>query len=137
MTLPNLRREKARLIGGAGVQAERHLARRLGGRLMPNSGAVAGAKGDMTAGCFLIEAKSTVRGSLGLKFAWLAKIAREARMVGRKPALAVTFTTGDGRPIDGGRWVLIPEAQFNDLIMHQRNDGDDPAPELPLLMTVE
>lgn len=113
---PFLRRLADRRFGLVGRQAEERTAKRLGAKLTPASGALDGAKGDMALGCFLIENKSTVQGRIGLKFDWLAKIAREARTLGKRPALALSFTTGDGRPIVDGKWVLIPEHVFDELV---------------------
>jgi hypothetical protein len=90
-------------IGDAGRLSEKRLAKALGLRQRPASGALQGAKGDMEAGQALIEAKSTVHSSIKLELAWLAKIAREARA-----ALTLSFTTGDGRPVPNGQWVCIP-----------------------------
>ncbi len=116
MTLPPvLRRAAARAVGGAGPAAEKRLAKRLGGRQTPASGAMVGAKGDVMLPAMLMEAKSTVRDSLALKLDWLAKIAGEARAQGKVPALAVVFATGDGRPRPDGAWVLMPEAAFREL----------------------
>jgi hypothetical protein len=95
-------------IGDAGRLSEKRLAKALGLRQRPASGALQGAKGDMEAGQALIEAKSTVHSSIKLELAWLAKIAREARAQGKTPALTLSFTTGDGRPVPGGQWVCIP-----------------------------
>lgn len=113
---PFLARLRKAAIGTTGRKSEQRLAKALGARLTPNSGALAGAKGDMKLGSFLIEAKSTVNDSLGLKFAWLAKIAREARETGKRPALALSFTTADGRAVTDGEWVCLPRRVFEDLL---------------------
>jgi hypothetical protein len=75
-----------------------------------------GFKGDLVLSKFLIEAKSTVADSLSLKFDWLAKINREARSVNKRPALTVSFTTGNGQAIPNGEWVLIPMALFKEIV---------------------
>lgn len=105
--IPYLRRSQSR-IGETGRKAERKLAQRLGGRARPASGAMEGAKGDIEIDDFLMEAKSTVKDSVTLKFGWLSKIAHEARNMGKKPALAVTYTFPDGTPVRDGAWVLVP-----------------------------
>jgi hypothetical protein len=69
----------------------------------------------MVLGAVLLEAKSTTAGSMVLQLEWLLKIAHEAMMTGRVPALAITFTETDGRPIRDGGWVLIPEREFQQL----------------------
>jgi hypothetical protein len=65
-----------------------------------------GAKGDMTKGQFLVESKSTINGSLGLKLDWLLKIGGEARALGKTPAMLLNFTTGDGTARES--WALVP-----------------------------
>jgi hypothetical protein len=109
---PRIARE--RRIGKAGLSSEARLARRVQGRLQPASGAMAGAKGDISLPAVLLEAKSTTGGLLPVRHAWLLKIAKEARAAGKLPALAITFTTGDGRPLPDGAWVAIPEWLFNE-----------------------
>jgi hypothetical protein len=65
---------------------------------------------------YKIEAKSTVGDSIGLKHAFLGKIAHEARMHTRRPALTLSFTTGDGRPVKDGEWVCIPLKDWVELV---------------------
>lgn len=103
------------MIGAAGRKSEKALAKRIGGRLTPNSGA-AGMKGDIRVDGYLIEAKSSSAGSMAIARDWLIKIAREASMVGRRPALAITFTLPDGRQMPGGTWVMIPEIEFKEMV---------------------
>lgn len=116
MTSPYDKRKEGRKIGVAGMKSERNLARRLGGRLTAASGALDGFKGDIQKGNFLIEAKSTINDSLGLKLDWLLKIKKEARAVKKRPALAINFTTRDGRTVPDGEWVAIPLALFEELL---------------------
>jgi hypothetical protein len=111
---PYLRRASG--IGVSGRLAERKLAKRFGAVLRPNSGALVSAKGDMTLGRFLIEAKSTVSQQLAVKLDWLAKITAEASAMGQVPAVTVSFTTSDGRPVHNGVWVLVPGAVFARLV---------------------
>jgi len=113
---------KDEIIGTAGRKSEKLLAKRLGARLTPASGA-ANSKGDMRRGDWLIEAKSTVSGSMSLSYAWLSKIMGEAMASGRKPALAITFTDRDGKPIARGSWVMIPEVEYQTLMEGQGDEG--------------
>lgn len=108
-------------IGGAGISSERNLSKRLGGRLTPASGAMEGAKGDIVLPNFLVEAKSTTGDSLGVKLEWLAKITREAIAKGLRPALGITFVTGSGAPVDGGKWIAIPEHVFEGMMEDLKN----------------
>lgn len=103
------------MIGRTGRLAEKQTARRLAARVRPASGAMPGLKGDMVAGEFLIEAKSTTAHSMGLKRDWLAKIAAEAENQGLTPALAVAFTDKLGKPVRYGAWIAVPESVFEDM----------------------
>lgn len=106
--IPYLRRKQQHKIGKAGRNSEKKLAKQLGGKVRPASGAMEGAKGDIDLGDFLMEAKSTIQMSMAVKFGWLAKIAHEARAVGKKPALAISFTHDDGEAVRDGQWVMVP-----------------------------
>ena len=97
-----------RVIGATGRLSEARLGKKLGARARPASGAMPGAKGDHELGDVLIEAKSSTGDRIPLDRRWLAKIAREARFEGKVPALVLSFTHGDGRPIADGEWVCIP-----------------------------
>ena len=112
--LPYMRRRAQHKIGKAGRKSEKRLARELGAELRPASGAL-GDKGDIDLGPALVEAKSTTQESLGVKMAWLAKIAREARAVGKSPALAISFVNAEGRPHLDGEWVCIPMHKFREM----------------------
>lgn len=110
------RQKKERAIGGIGRKSEENVARRLGARLQPNSGAMLGVKGDMTLEDWLLEAKSTEANSMSLSLDWLAKISREAQSATKYPALTVTFVDAQGRPVPKGAWVMIPEYMFRELV---------------------
>lgn len=104
------------MIGDSGRLSEKRLSVRLKMRSKPASGAMAGAKGDMESPSFLLEAKSTVKDSIGVSLGWLAKVYREATMLGKKPALAVTFVDESGRVRSHGDWVLIRETDFREFM---------------------
>lgn len=107
-------------MSSAGLKAERNLAKRLGAWLHPRSGAFDGMKADMTLGdSFLIEAKSTSRASIGVKFDWLKKLRYQALGKNKSPLLAIQFTDGGGDVLRGGSWVAIPESEFRELISHK------------------
>ena len=114
--IPYLLRKNQHRIGKAGRASEQRLARQLGGRARPASGAMEGAKGDIVLGDVLLEAKSTTNLSMVLKHSWLDKIAREARSEAKTPAIAVSFVHQDGKPIADGDWVLIPRHKFEELL---------------------
>jgi hypothetical protein len=89
--------------------------------MTPNSGA-GSYKGDMEMPNHLLEAKSTTGTQCGLKHEWLSKIAREARAIGKSPALLISFVTGDGRPKPSGEWVVIPLHEWKLLTGEQSGD---------------
>ena len=124
---PFLRREAKHPIGRTGRRSEEKLADRIGARLRPNSGAMTGAKGDMTLDNLLIEAKSTVHDTLQMKLDWLLKIEREARELGLRPAFAINFTDGSGRPRTGGRWIALREDDLQDLLERVNGDAEGSA----------
>ena len=105
-------------IGNTGRKVERNLAKGLGGRLTPASGA-SHSKGDLKVGAFLVESKATEQRSISMKLDWLQKIQAEATAVGREAALAVSFTTSTGTPVEHGEWVAIPLRLFKELLEAQ------------------
>jgi len=96
---------------------EPKVAKVLSARLTPNSGAVAGFKGDMSMGRWLIESKTTVNSTMSLDLGWLVKITEEANTRGMNPALLVAFVQPDGRPKANAesQWVMMPLSHFQDL----------------------
>jgi hypothetical protein len=113
-------RSEKRDSGHHGRVAESRLAIRVGGKLQPGSGAVAGAKGDVKldhhSRPFLLESKTTKGESITIRRDWCFKIYQEALEVSRHPGLAVTFTDPLGKSEKRERWVMVPEAVFLDLI---------------------
>lgn len=107
---------KANRIGKAGRASERLLAKSLGVKAQPASGAMQGAKGDIDLDTVLMEAKSTSTKTLSLQLEWLAKIAHEARTQGKSPALAVAFTRTDGVAVRDGEWVMVPKYVWDECL---------------------
>jgi hypothetical protein len=124
--MATVKRDPVVMIGASGRKSERRLARQLGGRARPNSGATPGAKGDIELDRVLLEAKSSTGDRIGLDRRWLAKIAAEARAVGRIPALALSFTYGDGWPIPDGEWVCVPLWLWRERLAGDDDDGAGP-----------
>lgn len=110
-------------IGLTGRRAETKASKRLGGRTTRASGNMDSDKGDITLPEWLIENKSTVNASMSLPHDWLSKISREALDKSRQPALALQFTDGTGSPLKFGRWMMIPEDLFEEImaIYRERN----------------
>lgn len=114
------RMNKVKKIGVAGRRAENSLASRIRGELTQASGARQGDKGDVKLKKelhkFLIECKSTQNDSLSLKLSWLLKISQEALESCCDPAVAINFTNDHGIPLKNGRWMMIREDKFKELI---------------------
>lgn len=102
--------------GRHGTKSERRVAKAIGARLTPGSGAFAGHKGDFRRGKVLGEAKSTVHSSATVKLEWLAKITKEAAEKGCDPALFLSFVNSSGSPKPGGDWVMVPKYVWDELM---------------------
>jgi len=109
---PYLNRLAARASNEHGKISESKVAKKLGARLTPNSGAKRGAKSDATLDGptyrWQIESKSTVKNTLGIELGWLVKVQNEALNTGRMPALTISFVTAEGKPRKDGEWVACP-----------------------------
>jgi hypothetical protein len=107
-----------------GNKAETHLAKRLGGRLTPASGAMVHDKADIKVDGFRIESKSTIKDTMRLEYGWFNKVSGEALTYGEIPALAVQFVNGNGTPRRNGSFVMVRERDFLDLMELRKNkDG--------------
>lgn len=100
-----------------GKAYEGHAAKKMGARLRPASGAMVGAKGDMSKGQYLIESKSTTSASLPIQLGWLVKITEEAQAQGKTPALLMAFVLPTGRPVPNAEseWVAVPKQHWLEL----------------------
>ena len=92
---------------------EKKMAKALGGRVQPASGALPYYKGDIKADRYLIEAKTTTKKSYTLTRALLGKIDSEAENIRKTPVLALSFESMPA-PIPKD-WVLIPFSEFRRL----------------------
>jgi len=99
-----------------GTKSEQNVAKRLGGKLRPASGALLGAKGDVSIGGMLLEAKSTIHGSLAVKLDWLLKISNEAVSESKMPALSISFVNASGKAKHNGEWVMVRGNDFKELL---------------------
>lgn len=120
---PWFKRAEKRGDNGHGDLSEKRMAKMLGARLTPNSGAKAGAKGDMGRGKVKIEAKSTIKDKLPLDLGWLVKITHEARNVGMVPAMALSFVDAEGKPRLQGDWFVIPAYLAQDFFEFLEREG--------------
>ena len=116
---PFLNRQSIAPKNAHGKSSEEKLAKSMGYRLTPASGAVRGLKGDMrsvTGIKVLLEAKSTTKLTLPIDLSWLIKIAAEAADKRSIPALAFSFVTPDGKARPNGQWIAIPLSEYQDLL---------------------
>lgn len=99
-----------------GKKSEARVAKSIGARTTPASGALQSAKGDFKTANVLGEAKSTVNASIGIEYDWLLKISHEATFQGKTPILTVSFVNGNGSVKRNGDWVMMPLTFYNELI---------------------
>ena len=104
--------------GETGMRSEKRVAQSLGARLHAGSGASNNCKSDATLGDFRMEMKSTQAETMRLEMGWLSKISGEAGRHGQKPALVISFTNADGKPVmkHNAEWVCIPKHIFEELL---------------------
>ena len=106
-----------------GRKSEKRVAKKLGARLHPASGAMKGYKSDatLTEADFRLEMKSTTRTTLPLEMGWLAKITVEALEHSQKPGLVFSFVDAEGKPVMKlhSEWIAIPLEIFKELISHE------------------
>lgn len=120
---PFLNRLNKRDSGHHGRVAEKKLAKRVGGREQPGSGALAGAKGDVKVEAkidLLLENKSTNGASFTMRQDWLHKVYQEALEQTRAPALSFQFTNDAGVSEKKDRWVCVPEHIFQELMEDEK-----------------
>jgi hypothetical protein len=114
---------------------EKRIAKELGGRRLPNSGArkhskwrSTTARGDVTTPEFHVEHKRTENASLSVKYQWLKNVVEEAHQRGLDPALVLTFQSAEvqyDRPADQrvpADWMLVPVAVMKRMIAALRGD---------------
>lgn len=101
---------------------EDRVAKKLGGRRQPGSGASPYAKGDVkqpsgvefSPDRFLIECKQTEKKSLRVQGQWLSKITREAMAAGKEPALEFEIQGYEDPQLEK-EWIAIPLSVFRRL----------------------
>lgn len=101
------------------TKQEKAVAKTMGGKRTPNSGATPWAKGDVVTDDFLIECKTTTtpKASFSIKKEWLVKNKEEAFSTG-KSHNALCFDFGDG----GDRYYIIDEKTFKEAFYGQHTD---------------
>lgn len=91
---------------------EKKIAKAIGGKRTPNSGATAFVKGDIIADEWLIEAKTCMspKNSFSIKKEWLTKL-REEQYGMNKSYNALCFDFGDNKE----RYYIIDENTFKQI----------------------
>ena len=98
---------------------EKSIAKAIGGRTVPASGAFWSRKGDVRSADLLVEAKTTDAASFAIKRTVWDKIRKEALLDGRIPVLAVQ--------IQGRNLVVLDEEDFLALRGYADRDQDQGA----------
>jgi hypothetical protein len=116
MAVNRLRQETPKNSHGRLYEAR--VAKKTGIRLTPNSGAMAGAKGDGRLPGWAVEMKTTDKNSLAIELGWLVKITEEAAAAGLNPMLLFSFVLKSGRPRPNAstEWVAMPLHVFEELV---------------------
>jgi hypothetical protein len=76
-------------VATSSQRQEKSIAKKIGGRVVPASGAFWSRKGDARSDDLLVEAKTTDKASFSIKKAIWDKIRKEALLDGRTPVLAI------------------------------------------------
>lgn len=92
---------------------EKQIAKSLGGKVQPNSGAANFVAGDVKLDFMLIDAKTVVapKKSVAIKEEWFSKIREEAFAMGKEMS-CVAFNFGPNKP----NYYAIPEKHFKELL---------------------
>ena len=96
---------------------EKALAKKLGARRQPNSGATPGAKGDVNTPELLLDSKQTIDKKITITAEMLGKISLEAQQINRYPGLVITLQTHlQVCP----EWIILPLDYHNSLMEELR-----------------
>ena len=95
---------------------EKQVAKELGGKTTPNSGATPFIKGDITLDKYLIECKTKTDDSesISIKKEWLDKLNQESLFMG-KEYFALVFNFGPS----SDNYVIIDENTFKEIIENE------------------
>lgn len=102
----------------ASAKQEKAVAKQLGGKVQPNSGATDYYKGDVVTDSMLIECKTVMKPqrSISLKKEWFIKNEQE-RFAQKLDYSAIAFDFGDGEE----QYIAMPITQFKRM-MEDRNE---------------
>ena len=96
---------------------EKQIAKNLGGKVQPNSGAANFVAGDVKLDFMLIDAKTvtTPKKSVAIKEEWFSKIKYEAFSMGKEMS-CIAFNYGPGKP----NYYAINEKDFKQLLKKKK-----------------
>lgn len=92
------------------IKQEKKLAKDLGAKQSPQSGAQETSPNDMILGNYVIESKATKGKSINLKKEWLDKVKQSPINYGKIPTLVLDFTKS------GDRYILMDEKDFKRIV---------------------
>ena len=98
------------------IKQEKKLAKDIGAKRTPQSGAMDTSPSDMIKGNFVIESKATKGKSINVKEDWLRTLKYTPMHLGKIPTLILEFL---GR----GRYVVMAEDDFKKLTNKENNNG--------------
>lgn len=102
-------------------EQEKRIAKKLGGKVVANSGGTRFGAGDVLTDTFLIEAKTstTDKNSFSVKKEWIIKAKEQAFEQGKSNfAIAINFGSGSD-------FYIIDERLFKELLYHMEKELDD------------
>jgi hypothetical protein len=105
---------KTNTIKKDAVKQEKRLAKDIGAKRTPQSGAMATSPEDMIVGNYVIESKATKGKSISVKEEWLSSLRSSPIHLGKIPTLILEFV---GRK----RYVMMEENDFKKLIEENNN----------------
>jgi hypothetical protein len=98
------------------IKQEKKLAKDLGAKRQPQSGAKDAAPADMIKGNYIIESKATNKDSIVLHKEWLDQLKQSPINYGKVPTLIIDFTkTND-------RYVVLDMVDFQKIIKGESNE---------------
>jgi len=89
------------------IKQEKKLAKALGAKRVPQSGAQETSPNDMIKGNYVIESKATKRKSISLKKEWLDQVKQSPINYGKIPVLVLDFTTTNDK------YIVMDVKDFN------------------------
>ena len=95
------------------IKQEKRLAKAIGAKRTPQSGAQDTSPTDMITGNYIIESKATKRNSISVKEEWLSSLKQSPMHMGKIPTLILEFPKQR-------RYVVIAEEDFKNIIKENK-----------------